>query len=178
MTDDLKETEQADITGQTTKSEAADQADKEWEDLRRELETLGEQVRSLRDHAGALGETVLGNMELRFQDVLSRAHAYRNTTESQMDALRKLALSQAGETQKSLKETGMRSAEAAKDKAREMWERAEPLRQGAQEVGQGFLRAWSELAGSFGKAAEKMQADRTGDTADNGESKPKENFPS
>lgn len=95
-----------------------------------------------------------------------------------MDALRKLALSQAGETQKSLRETGMKSAEAAKDKAREMWDRAEPLRQGAQEVGQGFVRAWSELAGSFGKAAEKMQADRTMNTAENGESKPKENFPS
>lgn len=178
MTDDLKETEQAEMTEQTTKTEAAEQADKEWDDLRHELETLGEQVRALREHAGTLGETVLGNMELRFQDVLSRAHAYRNTTESQMEELRQLALSQADETQKSLKETGMKSAEMAKDKAREMWERAEPLRQGAQEVGHGFLRAWTELAASFGKAAEKMQTEKTKETAGTDESKPKENFPS
>jgi hypothetical protein len=41
-----------------------------------------------------------------------------------------------------------------------MWDRAEPLRQGAQEVGQGFVRAWSEIAASFGKAAEKVQSER------------------
>jgi len=41
-----------------------------------------------------------------------------------------------------------------------MWERSEPLRQGAQEVGKGFVRAWSELATSFGKAAEKIQAEK------------------
>jgi len=165
------------MTEKSTKSDAAKQADREWDDLQRELETLGEQVRSLRAHAGALGETVLGNMELRFQDVLSRAHAYRNTTQAQLEDFQNLALAQADETQKSFKETGMKSAEMARDKAREMWERAEPLRQGAQEVGHGFLRAWSELAASFGKAAEKVQRDKAADAAGKDESKPKENFP-
>ena len=175
MTDDLQETEKTEMTNQTentedtpkTDAEMTAQANKEWDDLQRELETLGEQVKSLRDHAGALGETVLGNMDLRFQDVLSRAQAYRNTTAAQMDELQKLALDQAGQTQASLTEQGKKSAEMAKDKAQELWTRAEPLRQGAQEVGQGFLRAWSEIAASFGKAAEKVQADKTKDAGSN-----------
>ncbi|MEM7191697.1 MAG: hypothetical protein AAF405_02310, partial [Pseudomonadota bacterium] len=141
MTDDLQQTEQAKMTKQTSKTDTAAQADKDWDDLRQELDTLGEQVRSLRDHAGTLGETVLGTMELRFQDVLSRAHAYRNSTISQINDLQKQALAQAGETQDSLKTTGKKSAEIAQDKARQLWEQSEPLRQGAQEVGQGFLRA-------------------------------------
>lgn len=171
MIDDVQETEQTNMTDSTAKTEEAKQTDKEWNDLQRELDTLGEQVKSLRDHAGALGETVLGNIELRFQDVLSRAHAYRNTTAAQLEALQKSALDQADQTQASLTEQGKKSAEVAKDKARELWERAEPLRQGAQEVGQGFVRAWSELAASFGKAAEKVQTDRSKDASEDKSSK-------
>ncbi|WP_424058976.1 hypothetical protein [Methyloceanibacter sp.] len=181
MTDDLKETEQTQMTDQTAKTDnttKAEQADKEWEDLQRDLDTLGEQVKSLRTHAGVLGETVLGNMDLRFQDVLSRAHAYRNTTTAQMEDLQKLALDQASQTQSTLTETGKKSAEMAKDKARELWERAEPLRDGAQELGQGFLRAWSEIAASFGKAAEKVQSDKAKETAENESSETTENQPS
>jgi len=57
-------------------------------------------------------------------------------------------------------ETQASLTEAGKDTARQMWERSEPLRQGAQEVGKGFVRAWSELATSFGKAAEKVQSEK------------------
>jgi len=155
-----------------TDAEMTAQANREWEDLQRELETLGEQVKSLRDHAGSLGETVLGNMELRFQDVLSRANAYRNTTAAQMEEMQKLALAQAEQTQNSLTEQGKKSAEMAKDKARELWTRAEPLRQGAQEVGHGFLRAWSEIAASFGKAAEKVKVKEGKNAPDDENSKP------
>ena len=172
MTDDPKPAEQATMEYTTTKTEPTKHADKEWDDLHRELTTLGEQVKSLRDHAGALGETVLGNMELRFQDVLSRAHAYRNTTASQMDQLQKHVVDQADQTQATLTEQGKKSAEMAKDKALEFWDRSEPLRQGAQEVGQGFLRAWSEIAASFSKAAEKVQAERASGTPEDGSSKP------
>jgi hypothetical protein len=172
MTDHRQQVEQTMMEDNTTKTEAAKQADKEWEDLHRELETLGEQVKSLRDHAGALGETVLGNMELRFQDALSRAHAYRNTTASQMEQLQTHVMDQADQTQATLTEQGKKSAEMAKDKALEFWDRSEPLRHGAQEVGQGFLRAWSEIAASFNKAAEKVQAERAKGTPEDGSSKP------
>jgi hypothetical protein len=55
----------------------------------------------------------------------------------------------------------MRSAEAA----RQAWERSEPLRQGAKDVGEGLARAWTELRASFGKAAGRLH---TEDSTSNG----------
>lgn len=144
----------------TDKTPKTEQADKEWADLQRDLDTLGEQLNSLREHSAALGDTVMANLEARYQDVRNRALGYRSATEEQIEDLRKLALEQAAQTQNTLSETTAKSAEMAKDTARQMWDRSEPLRQGAQEVGQGLVRAWSELAASFGKAAEKIQAEK------------------
>jgi len=129
------------------------QAEKEWADLQRDLDTLGEQLRSLRDHTAALGDALVANLESQYQDVRNRAIGFRSATEAQVEDIRKTALQQAMETQASLTDTG-------KETARQVWERSEPLRQGAQEVGKGFVRAWSELATSFGKAAEKIQTDK------------------
>lgn len=137
-----------------------DQAQKEWADLQRDLDTLGEQLGSLRDHTAALGDTLVSELEARYQEVRNRALGFHNATEAQLDAMRKSAVEQAAQTQTTLTETGMKSAEMAKDTARQVWERSEPLRQGAQEVGQGLVRAWGELAASFGKAAQKIQAER------------------
>ena len=145
------------MTNNTPKN---DQAQKDWDDLQRDLDTLGEQLKTLREHAGTLGETILANIDLRFQDVVSRTQGYRNTTQRQLEEMRDTAMTQAAQTQSSLTETGMKSAEMAKDTARQMWERSEPFRIGAQEVGQGLVRAWSEIAASFGKAAEKVQSER------------------
>jgi predicted nucleic acid-binding Zn-ribbon protein len=137
-----------------------DQTEKEWADLQRDLDTLGDQLKSLRDHSAALGETVVASLEARYQDVRNRALGFRHATETQVEEMRKAAMEQAAQTQSSLADAGVKSAEMAKDTARQMWERSEPLRQGAQEVGQGLVRAWSELAASFGKAAERIQAER------------------
>ena len=156
-----KETSKSEITDMTYDPPKSDQTDKEWADLQRDLDTLGEQLGSLREHSTALGETLLANLETRYQDVRNRALGYRTATEEQFEGMRKLAVEQAQQTQSSLAASGMKSAAMAKDTARQMWERAEPLRQGAQEVGHGLVRAWSEIAASFGKAAEKMQADKT-----------------
>jgi hypothetical protein len=129
------------------------QAEKEWADLQRDLDTLGEQLGSLRDHTAALGDALVAKLESQYQDVRNRALGFRSATEAQVEDIRKTALQQAMETQASLTDTG-------KETARQVWERSEPLRQGAQEVGKGFVRAWSELATSFGKAAEKIQTDK------------------
>lgn len=165
-------TEQSELKDESEKTE---QADKEWADLQSDLDTLGEQVRALRDHAGALGETVLGNIELRFQDVLSRANAYRNATKAQVNEMQDLAAKQTGQTQAMLKDASKQSAQMAKETARQAWERSEPLRQGASEVGQGLLRAWSEIASSFGRAAEKIQPPK--DKEEKSDTKPAENAP-
>ena len=141
-------------------SQKLEKAEKEWADLQSDLDKLGEQLNSLRDHTAALGGTVVNDMEARFQDVRAHALGFRSATEEQFESLRKLAMEQAAQTQSSLTEAGLRSAEVAKDTARQVWEKSEPLRVGAQEVGQGFIRAWSEIAASFGKAAEKVQAEK------------------
>jgi hypothetical protein len=41
-----------------------------------------------------------------------------------------------------------------------MWEKAQPLREGAKDVGEGLLRAWSELRASFGKAAQRLHEEK------------------
>jgi hypothetical protein len=45
-----------------------------------------------------------------------------------------------------------------------MWERSEPLRKGAKDVGEGLVRAWSELSASFGKAAGRLRTEETADS--------------
>ena len=46
----------------------------------------------------------------------------------------------------------------SKATAFEMWERSEPLREGARDVGDGLVRAWAELRASFGKAATRLSS--------------------
>jgi len=144
----------------TKKTPKKDPADKKWADLQRDLDTLGKQLASLHEHTAALGDTVIANLDARYQDVMKRAMGYREATQAQLDAAHQAALQQASATQSSLTDAGAKSAEMAKDTARQVWERSEPLRQGAQEVGHGLVRAWSEIATSFGKAAEKIQTEK------------------
>jgi len=93
-----------------------------------------------------------------------QAARFRQATEQQLDDARRAAWQQARETEGAFNEARVRSAEAARDAARQMWERSEPLRQGARDVGEGLVRAWSELSASFGKAANRL---RTGEQPDN-----------
>ena len=135
-------------------------ADKEWADLQRDLETLGEQLGSLSDHSAKLGKTVVANLDAQYKSVKRRAAPYRRVKEAQLNAAHEAASQQAALTQNTLTDAGVKSAAMAKDTAKQVWERSEPLRQGAQEVGHGLVRAWSEIATSFGKAAEKIQTDK------------------
>lgn len=148
----------------TKKTPKKDKADKEWADLQRELETLGEQLGSLRKYTGTLGKTVVANIDSHYEGVKSRVTTFRQAKEAQLNAARRTAVQQASATQQSLTEAGVSSTEKAKETARQVWERSEPLRHGAQEVGHGFARAWSEIAASFGKAAETIQTEKAART--------------
>jgi hypothetical protein len=68
--------------------------------------------------------------------------------------MRDSATSQAERT---LSDMRARSTEAAK----QVWERSEPLRQGARDVGEGMARAWSEIRASFGKAAGRLNTEQS-----------------
>lgn len=144
---------------QSTQGET--QADEEWSDFQRDLDTLGRQLSELQMHTATLGSHVVSALETRFQEVKAQAARFRHATEQQLDDARRAAWQQARETEGAFNEARVRSSEAARDAARQMWERSEPLRQGAKDVGEGLVRAWSELSASFGKAANRLRTDDT-----------------
>jgi len=138
----------------TPNSNEPNQGDKEWADLQRDLDVLGRQLAELTTQTAQLGETFLTNLQARFRDVQDRAATYRRTTEQQFDELRETATNQADTTFSDMR---ARSSEAAK----QVWERSEPLRQGARDVGEGVVRAWSEIRASLGKAAGRLNEQTT-----------------
>jgi hypothetical protein len=135
---------------QSTKSET--KADKEWSEFERDLDTLGRQLAELQAHTAALGTQLVRSLEAGFEEVKHRAERFRKEREVEIEEMRRRATSEA---ENSFADMRQRSTEAA----RQMWERAEPLRQGAKDVGEGLGRAWVELRASFGKAAGRLQTE-------------------
>jgi hypothetical protein len=134
---------------QFTPTKIESSADKEWSDLQQDLDTLGSQLAQLRQHTATLGETAVASLDAHFQDVKNRVMRFKQATEEQVEAARQSAWQQAGAAQTAFSD---RSREAAK----QVWEKSEPLRQGAKDVGEGLGRAWTELRASFGKAAGRL----------------------
>jgi hypothetical protein len=137
-----------DFGAQSTKSET--KADKEWSEFERDLDTLGRQLVELQAHTAALGTQLVRSLEAGFEEVKQRAERFRKEREREVEEMRRRATY---ETENTFADMRQRSTEAA----RQMWERAEPLRQGAKDVGEGLGRAWVELRASFGKAAGRLQ---------------------
>jgi hypothetical protein len=135
---------------QWTKSET--KADKEWSEFERDLESLGRQLAELQAHTAALGSQLVRSLEAGFEEVKHRAERFRKEREVELEEMRRRATYEAENTFADMRH---RSTEAA----RQMWERAEPLRQGAKDVGEGLGRAWVELRASFGKAAGRLQTE-------------------
>jgi len=128
------------------------QADKEWSEFERDLDTLGRQLAALQVHTAALGTQLISSLEARFNEVKARAQGFKQAREAELEQARVSAWQQANDAR-------IRSTEAARDAARQVWERSEPLRQGAKDVSEGLARAWVELRASFGKAASRLQSD-------------------
>ncbi len=137
---------------QSTKTET--KADKEWTEFERDLDTLGHQLAALQAHTAVLGGQLVSSLEARFQEVKSRAQNFRQASELELQQIRERA---AKEAENTFSDARQRSTEAA----RQMWERSEPLRQGAKDVGEGLARAWTELRASFGKAAGRLHTEST-----------------
>ncbi len=127
-------------------------ASKQWDAFQRDLDVLGRQLAELGTHGAALGEHFLASLRAHFDEVKDRATSYKAATEQEIEATRRMAQGQAEST---LDDVKTRSTEAAK----QMWEKAQPLREGAKDVGEGLLRAWSELRASFGKAAQRLHTE-------------------
>jgi len=126
-----------------------------WSDLQRDLDTLGRQLNELRNHSATLGEHLVNSVQASFDQVKGRTMQWQDLTLKQLDELRSSALRQAGDAQNAYGDVRAKSQEAA----RQVWERSEPLRQGAKDVGEGLIRAWSEVRASLGKAAGRLQTE-------------------
>jgi hypothetical protein len=126
-----------------------------WSDLQRDLDTLGRHLNELRNHSAVLGEHLVNSVQASFDQVKGRALQWQDLTSRQLEELRNSTIRQAGEAQSAYGDVRAKSQEAA----RQVWERSEPLRQGAKDVGEGLLRAWSEVRVSLGKAAGRLQED-------------------
>jgi hypothetical protein len=140
----------AEFSTQSTRSET--KADKEWSQFERDLDTLGRQLAALQAHTAALGTHLISSLETRFEEVKIRAKNFQMERELELEELRGKAQREAENT---FADVRQRSTEAA----RQMWERSEPLRQGAKDVGEGLSRAWVELRASFGKAAGRLHTE-------------------
>lgn len=138
----------SDFGTQSTKSEA----DKQWSEFERDLDSLGRQLAELQTHTAALGTHFVRSVEASFEDVRARAERFRKEREIELEQVRQRAQHEA---ENAFAEMRQRSSEAA----RQVWERSEPLRQGAKDVGEGLARAWVELRASFGKAAGRLQTE-------------------
>ena len=126
-----------------------------YSDLQRDLDTLGRQLNELRNHSATLGEHLINGVQASFDQVKGRTLQWQDLTLKQLDELRNAAFRQAGDAQNAYGDVRAKSQEAA----RQVWERSEPLRQGAKDVGEGLLRAWTEVRASLGKAASRLQED-------------------
>ena len=127
-------------------------ASKEWDAFQLDLDTLGRQLAELGTHGAALGEHFLSSLQARFQEMKDHAASYKQATEQQIETASRTAQVEAEST---LEDVKARSTEAAK----QMWEKAQPLREGAKDVGEGLFRAWGELRASFGKAAQRLHTE-------------------
>jgi hypothetical protein len=135
---------------QSAKNEA--RAEREWSEFERDLDSLGRQLAQLQSHTATLGGHLVASLQAHFEDVKSRAASFRRAREAELEEARRSAQYQA---ESAFSDARARSAEAA----RQVWERSEPLRQGAKDVGEGLARAWVELRASFGKAAQRLQTE-------------------
>jgi hypothetical protein len=143
-------------TSQSNTGRAEDaRAQAAWSDLQRDLDTLGRQLNELRNHSATLGEHLINSVQASFDQVKGRTQQWQDLTLKQLDELRNSASRQAGEAQSAYGDVRVKSQEAA----RQVWERSEPLRQGAKDVGEGLVRAWTEVRASLGKAASRLQDD-------------------
>jgi hypothetical protein len=135
-----------------THSTRESKADKEWSEFERDLDSLGRQLAALQEHTATLGTYLVSSLEARFEDVRTRAQSFHQARALELDELRRTATREA---ESAFGDMRQRSTEAA----RQVWERSEPLRQGAKDVGEGLARAWVELRASIGKAAGRLHTE-------------------
>jgi hypothetical protein len=122
-----------------------------WVEFNRDLETLGRQLSQLRLHTASLGDHLVASLEAQYQQVQRRAQVWKEATERHIGEVLESTQREAHGAYGDIRDR-------SKATALHVWERSEPLRQGARDVGEGLVRAWAELRASMGKAANRLSS--------------------
>ena len=133
----------------------------DWDVMEKELAAWGRQLDQLRVKAHLVGKDALGELESRYEEVNRQAQALRQEAEEQMKKAQSEAAQntartseQAREAMKDTQEFVEKTTAQATENLKEV---SEKLWIGAQEMGEGFKRAWVELRQAFDSASTKMQ---------------------
>src|SRR6476661_4206848 len=65
--------------------------EEKWAALEHDLEMLGHQLSELSSHAAVLGDHIIQRLDAQYQTVRNRADVWKQTTDQQINELRKLA---------------------------------------------------------------------------------------
>ena len=88
--------------------------EEKWAEFARDLEKLGHQLSELSSHTTVLGDHVI-HLNAQYQTVRNRADVWKQTTDQQIDELRKLACQQGREAQGAFSDIRARSKATAFD---------------------------------------------------------------
>lgn len=154
-------------------------AEGDWDAMETELAAWGRQLDQLRVNAHLVGRDVLDDLEARYEEVNRQAQALRHEAEEQLQKAQASATETAAQTSEQTREVMKdtqefveKSTAQAKESfdhlsaqakaqseaaAANLKDTSEKLWIGAQEMGEGFKRAWVELRQTFDSATTKMQ---------------------
>jgi len=86
-------------SGTEGKVECQRPEEEKWAEFVRDLEMLGAQLSELSSHPAVLGDHFIQRLNTQYQTVCNRADVWKQTTDQQIDAIRKLADYQGREAQ-------------------------------------------------------------------------------
>ena len=151
----------------------------DWEVMETELAAWGRQLDQLRVKAHLVGRDMLDELESRYEEVNRQAQALRQEGEEQLQKAQTSATESAAQTSEQTREVmkdTQEFVEKSTAQAKESFDHlstqakaqseaaavnfkdaSEKLWIGAQEIGEGFSRAWVELRQSFDSASKKLQ---------------------
>lgn len=142
--------------------------DGDWEVMERELAEWGRLLDRLRKNAHLVGTEMLEDLETRYEEIKGQAHSLREEAEEKVREAKQNASEQREGAREFVEEATVQAkrsfdhlsaqakahtelaAENIKDVSEKLWI-------GAQEMGDGFRRAWVELRQGFESASEKIQ---------------------
>lgn len=139
----------------------------DWDRLQAELNLWGRKLDELGRQSERVGESLVNDLQARYQDLVREAEALRSKTDAEInEACRELEKMQAQAEEQSasivdsakanMKQTASTAMEMSKDIRERTSETTSKMADSAQQLGTGFFRAWQELNKGFQRAYERL----------------------